>query len=113
MPVLKYQFDKSWKPKQDHKTAGAALGLTVKEVVERARDCRLKAYPRGFVSEDDQFSRELTWAARDKETNRFKEMTRHERYRTENPGADRRGSGGESTGPKAPDYASLATRQGR
>lgn len=83
-PVGRFEFRKDWLPKPMHRERGRELGLTEDEMLDRAEDCRRKLYTHPIRSEDDQFFRELTWAARDKET-------RNARGRVnEHPGADRR-----------------------
>lgn len=72
-PALMYKFPKGWNPKDPrHRDEGKMLGLTSQEVQRHAFECRNKDYPHGFSNADDQFSRELSWAARDKETRNFK-----------------------------------------
>ena len=82
------RFDPDWDPSPAHRARGRELGLTDKEILEEAEDCRRKLYPHGFLTEDDQFFRELTWLARDKEKQVFK--SKAERDAFEMPGKERR-----------------------
>lgn len=88
LPTLRHRFDPEWDPGPEHRARGIELGLTIEEILAEAEDCRRKPYPRGFATEDDQFFRELTWLARDKETRVFK--SRAERDAFEMPGRERR-----------------------
>lgn len=86
-PALSFSFKEGWQPNAEHRARGQELGLTDDEMLARADDCLLKAYPHGFKSEDAQFMRELAWAARDKEKAKFEETRR--RNVNEKPGANR------------------------
>jgi hypothetical protein len=88
-PVLRHEFRRDWRPNEDHQQRGHELGLSDEDILKRAEDCRKKPIKHGFYDEDDHFFRELTWAARDASTERFKRMSQHERDRFENPGRDR------------------------
>jgi DNA-binding transcriptional ArsR family regulator len=89
-PVPLFKFPKGWKPNRErHLREATELGLTKAEVLERARDCKLKLYQHAFADPDDQFSRELIWAKRDKETKQFQAQRKATNGRFENPGADR------------------------
>lgn len=87
-----YKFPKGWKPKTPrHVDDGRLLGLTPAEVERHAFEVRCKDYPHGFSDPDDQFSRELSWAARDKETRTFQQQRKaNPNGFNENPGAGRR-----------------------
>lgn len=89
-PVPKFEFDPKWKPKEEHRRWGKEHGLTEAEMLERAEECRLKLYEHAFKTEDKQFSRELIWLVRDKETRKFKESRKANPHGlNENPGRGR------------------------
>jgi hypothetical protein len=87
--VLRYTFDQNWKPHEEHRARGMELGLTDREIIARAEDCRLKPIKQGFFNEDDHFYRELAWAKRDKEIERAKKEAYANRKDYELPGHDR------------------------
>ncbi len=89
-PAGKFEFDPAWRPKPKHRARGVELGLTDQEILARAEDCLLKLYTHPFPNEDKQFMRELGWAARDKETAKFKRDSLANRRDNEMPGHDRR-----------------------
>ena len=89
-PALRYQFPPDWIPRKRHRARGIELGLTEDEILERAEDCRLKPIKQGYVDEDKHFMRELTWAARDKETRKAKEQAYANRKDFETPGHNRK-----------------------
>jgi hypothetical protein len=89
-PALRYQFPTDWNPRKSHMTRGSELGLTEAEVWERVEDCRLKPIKQGFTDENKHFMRELTWAARDKETRKAKEQAYANRKDFETPGHNRK-----------------------
>jgi len=84
------RFDPNWDPSPDHRGRGQELGLTNQQILEEAEDCRRKLYPHGFLSEDDQFFRELTWLANDLKKTQFKSLPQSERDAFEMPGRERR-----------------------
>lgn len=86
--VLRYRFDPDWDPSPAHRAQGREYGLTDKEILERAEDCRRKPIKHGFLSEDEHFFRELGWMKNDREKRVFK--TQSERDAFENPGRERR-----------------------
>jgi hypothetical protein len=71
-PVGLFRFRPGWKPKDTHRTYGRELGLTDKQMLERAEDCRDKLYEKAFPDEDAQFRRELRWLKKDLETEKFR-----------------------------------------
>lgn len=93
-PAIPHRFDPKWDPNDEHRARGHELGLSDAQILEEAEDCRLKIYPHGFSTEDDQFFRELKWLATDLEKKRFQEMNRNGRDKFENPGRDRGRSAG-------------------
>lgn len=92
-PLPKYEFDKSWRPKKEHREFGLSQGLTDQDILDRAEHCRRKRYEKPIKTEDDQFHRELIWLRNDKQSETFKNQQRKATYANrpdENPGRDRR-----------------------
>ncbi len=88
-PALKHEFDPDWLPSEEHRALGFELGLSEKQILDEAEDCRNKTYTQPFVNEDKQFRRELGWLAADLKKQKHQEMTRRDRDRFETPGSDR------------------------
>lgn len=84
------RFDPAWDPHADHRIRGHELGLTDAEILAEAEDCRRKLYPHGFLSEDDQFFRELQWLSVEIAKTRFKNLPKAQRDDFETPGHRRR-----------------------
>lgn len=90
-PALKYNWDPEWLPTLAHQARGFEAGLTDEDIALELEDCRNKAYPSGFKSEDHQFYRELKWAGDEKSLRKAKEARSGANW--EKPGHQRQSRG--------------------
>jgi len=90
LPTGARRFNPAWDPSKEHRARGHELGLSDDEMLAEAEDCRRKLYPHGFLTEDDQFFRELGWLAADKAKSAFRNLPKSQRDDFETPGHRRR-----------------------
>ncbi len=86
----RHYFTPGWEPVKANQVRGHELGLTDDEIWSRWETCKDRCFPAPFRNDVKQFNRELAFAAQDKQTAQFKQLSRADRDAFEMPGRQRR-----------------------